>query len=116
MRRIVIALTVAVMAWLAAAAPAGAARSFVLKNGEVGCRVDRGDVPGFGAFMLPTATQVFRADGGGLLACQGWLPGGARLGHTYRARIECNGEPVGRIVVTPSGRVNAVCVFPPGTG
>jgi hypothetical protein len=107
MRRIVIALTVAVMAWLAAAAPAGAARSFVLKNGEVGCRVDRGDVPGFGAFMLPTATQ---------LACQGWLPGGARLGHTYRARIECNGEPVGRIVVTPSGRVNAVCVFPPGTG
>jgi len=116
MRRIVIGLVVATMAWLAAAAPAGAARSFVLKNGEVGCRVDRGDVPGFGAFALPTATEVFRADGGGLLTCQGWLPGGARLGQTYRAVITCNGVPgIGRIVVAPSGRVNAVCVFPPGT-
>ena len=115
MRRLVIGLTMAAMVWLAAAAPAGAARSFVFKNGQVGCRVDPGDVPGFGGFALPTATQVFRADGGGLLTCQGRLPGGARLGSTYRAAIDCNGVPVGRIVVTPSGRVNAVCVFPPGT-
>jgi len=116
MRRIGVLLAVAVMAWLAAAAPAGAARSFVIKNGVVGCATDRGDVPGFGRFSLPWATEVFRADGSGLLTCQGWLPGGARLAHTYRAAIRCDGEPVGRIVVTPSGRVNAVCQFPPGTG
>jgi hypothetical protein len=68
-------------------------------------------------FPLPKATSVIRANGGGLLSCHGWLPGGATLGHTFRGQVPCNGIPgvTGRIIVTKSGRVNATCIFPPGS-
>ena len=117
MKKLALGLAMTVAAALVAASSAGAARSIVLKNGEVGCSVDRGDVPGFGAFLLPSATQVFRADGGGLLSCHGWLPHGATLAHTFVGSVPCGDAPgvSGRITVTRSGRVNAFCVFPAGS-
>ena len=67
MRKLALALVVGVSLSLFVASSANAERTFVFKNGEVGCQTDPGDVPGFGAFALPKATQVFRADGGGVL-------------------------------------------------
>jgi hypothetical protein len=113
MRKLALALLTGISVSLFVASSANAERTFVFKNGDVGCQTDPGDVPGFGAFALPKATQVLRAEGGGVLQCHGWLPGGETLQQTFKQRISCNGVAgIGRIMVTRSGRVNAVCQFP----
>jgi hypothetical protein len=117
MRKLMLGLAVAGVMMLVAASPASAARAVVFKNGDVGCQTDPGDVPGFGVIALPTATLVIRADDSALLSCHGWLPGGARLGHTFHGTVPCNAVAgvFGRIVVSRSGRVSAACHFPRGT-
>src|SRR4051812_49435656 len=111
MRTLPAFLAVAVVAGLAAAPTATATRATVQKNGDVGCRTDPGDIPGTGAIALPMATAVFRPDGSFLLQCHGSLPAGVSFSSAFRTRVACNGVPgAARILVTPSGRINAFCI------
>ena len=109
--RKLLALVVASLVVGAIAAPsASGARAFVLKDGDVGCVTDPGDVPGTGRIALPKATTVFLANGGVVLECHGTLPAGVSFPTALVRTVTCNGVPnAARIVVTPSGRVNAFC-------
>jgi hypothetical protein len=115
MRRLIVLVALALVAGAVHAPSAGAARAIVLKGEVAECRTDPGDVPGTGAFPLPNAILVLRSNGGALLNCHGTLPEGVSFS-TFVGTVPCGVPGVtGRIVVTTSGRVNAFCVFPPGT-
>jgi hypothetical protein len=98
--------------------PASAATT-VLKDGDVGCFTDPGDIPGMPGFPLPEGTLVLRENGGVTLSCHGWLPEGLSLTQTFSGTAPCfapTGEVVeAHVVATTSGRVHFTCHFPTGT-
>ena len=99
-------------------APARGA-ALVLKDSDVGCYTDPGDIPGMPGFTLPQATLVLRENGGVTLSCHGWLPEGRSLVHTFSGSAPCFGPGgimvAAHAVATKSGRVHFICHFPTGT-
>jgi hypothetical protein len=93
--------------------------TIVLKDSDVGCFTDPGDIPGMPGFALPEATLVLRGNGGITLACHGWLPEGASMDRTFAGPAPCftpEGDVVtAHAVATKSGRVHFICHFPTGT-
>jgi len=109
----VLVLGVAIVASLVMAATA-APGAFVLKNEEVGCFTDPGDIPGAPGFELPKGTFVITPSGHLTLTCHGHLPAGFTVSETMFIPLPCTlGPPFtnagGHIIVTRSGEVNAVC-------
>jgi hypothetical protein len=99
-------------------APARGA-TLVLKDSDVGCYTDPGDIPGMPGFTLPEATLVLRGNGGITLSCHGWLPEGESLSRTFAGSAPCFGPGgimvTAHAVATKSGRVHFICHFPTGT-
>ena len=91
----------------------------VLKDGNVGCFTDPGDIPGMPGFALPKGTLVLRGNGGVTVSCHGWLPDGLTVDGTSAGTAPCRaptGEVVeAHVVATISGRVHFICRFPAGT-
>lgn len=88
--------------------------AFVLKNEEVACFTDPGDIPGAPGFELPKGTLVITPSGHLTLTCHGELPAGFSVSETMFIPLPCTlGPPFtqasGHIIVTKSGQVNAVC-------
>jgi len=117
LRQITLGLFTALTLFLLAAPASGA--STVLKDGDVGCFTDPGDIPGLPGFPLPKATLVLLANGGVVLSCHGQLPAGVSIDETFAGSAPCRaptGEVVeAHVVATPSGRVLFACRFPAGS-
>jgi hypothetical protein len=100
------------------ATPASAATT-VLKNEDVGCFTDPGDIPGLPGFSLPQGTLILRENGGVTVSCHGSLPQGLSVTRTFSGTAPCfapTGEVVqAHVVATKSGRVHFTCHFPTGT-
>jgi hypothetical protein len=101
---------------LAIAAGGASGGAIVLKNDEVGCFTDPGDVPGAPGFDMPKATVVILPNGDVRLSCHGTLPSGFILEATVVRTIACFGPPpyaptTGHLVATPSGQVTFTCKF-----
>jgi hypothetical protein len=109
---VVVAGTVGVTAGVASGA------AVVLKDEDVACFTDPGDIPGAPGFPLPKATVVITPEGGANLSCRGQLPDGFSLSETFQGDVPCrdpSGTVVtGHIVATKSGKVTMTCNFPAG--
>jgi hypothetical protein len=113
-RLVLIAAFAAILFAIAAGGASGGA--IVLKNEEVGCFTDPGDIPGAPGFPMPKATVVILPSGGVQLSCHGMLPAGFTLEATVVRTIACFGPPplaptTGHLVATPSGHVSFTCKF-----
>ena len=99
---------------LTATSVASGAGAFILKDEEVGCFTDPGDIPGFPGFDLPRGILVITPSGHLTLVCPGELPPGLSVPEAMVIDIPCNlgppfGTTRGQIVVTKSGNVSAHC-------
>jgi hypothetical protein len=113
--RLLIAAAVALTMFFAAqgAASGGA---IVLKNEEVGCFLDPGDIPGAPHVDLSKGTVVIQPSGAVVLTCHGELPAGVTVTETVNRYVPCFGPPpleptTGHIIATPSGQVTFTCRF-----
>ena len=84
----------------------------VLHPGEFDCFFEPGDVPGVDVFFPARCTLVITPSGNTQIIAHGQLPAGFSLNKTFVGDVPCFGG-TGRIVATPSGRVNATCHFTP---
>jgi hypothetical protein len=113
-----VVVCLALLGALGIMAPARGA-TVVLKDSDVGCFTDPGDIPSTSGFVLPEATLVLRGNGGVTLSCHGWLPEGEALDRTFAGSAPCftpEGDSVtAHVVATKSGRVLFICHFPAGT-
>ena len=101
--------------FLAVTAPASGAAAFILKNEELGCATEAGDIPGVPPFLLPHGILVITPSGHLTLVCQGELPPGFSFPETLVLPVACNfgppfGSVTGQIIVTTSGHVTAHCM------
>lgn len=107
-------VVVAAAVFLAASGSAAGARAFILKDEELGCFTEAGDIPGVPGFQLPRGIVVITSSGHLTLVCHGELPAGFSFPETLVLPVPCTlgppfGTTTGQIVVTKSGQVSVHC-------
>ena len=99
---------------LGASTSANGARAFILKDEDLACATEPGDIPGVPPFGLPQGILVITSSSHLTLECHGTLPPGFSFPETLVLPVVCNfgppfGSVTGQIIVTKSGRVSAHC-------
>jgi hypothetical protein len=112
--RLLLAAMLAAIVALTAVSAASSAGAFILKDEELGCFTNPGDIPGMPGFDLPRGIVVITPSGHLALVCHGPLPTGLSVPETMVLTVPCTlgppfGTTPGLLVVTKSGMVNAYC-------